>query len=59
MKMENFLMTLLLLGGSSLIFRMLTQGPGAALIATTSEWSLKRRNYTAVKFRAQRQAAKQ
>ena len=47
MKIENFFMTVLFLGGTSLFFRMMTQGLESALIATAMEWSAR-------KFRAQR-----
>ena len=46
MKIESFFMTVLLLGGTSLFFRMMTQGFESALIATAMEWSVR-------KFRAQ------
>jgi hypothetical protein len=42
MKIDSFYMTVLLLGGSSLFFRMLTQGFESALIATALEWAGKK-----------------
>ena len=47
MKIESFFMTVLFLGGTSLFFRMMTQGFESALITAATEWSAK-------KFRAQR-----
>ena len=42
MKIESFLIAALLLGGTNLFFRVLTQGVEPALAATALEWSARR-----------------
>ena len=42
MKIESFYVALLLLGGTNLFARLLTQGVEPALVATAIEWSARR-----------------
>jgi hypothetical protein len=42
MKIESFLVAVLLLGGTNLFARVLTQGVESALVATAIEWSARR-----------------
>jgi hypothetical protein len=49
MKIESLLMALLILGGTNLFVRVLTQGFEPALAATAIEWSI-RRIKSAVRF---------
>jgi hypothetical protein len=54
MKIENFFVAVLLLGGTNLFARVLTQGLELALVATAIEWSA-RRIRAAVKLARSRQ----
>lgn len=45
MKIESFFVAVLLLGGTTLFARALTQGVESALVATAIEWSMRRTKF--------------
>jgi hypothetical protein len=54
MKIESLLTAFLLLGGATVLARMMTQGIEAALIVTAVEWSARRARALAASLRRHR-----